>query len=74
MFSRASAFNQDLSKWDDVSAVTDMVSMFSRASAFNQDLSKWDDVSAVTDMHGVHVLACIGLQPGPVQVGRVGRH
>jgi hypothetical protein len=25
-------------------------------------------------MHGVHVLACIGLQPGPVQVGRVGRH
>merc|ERR1712048_1478461 len=48
MFSRASAFNKDLSKWD-VSAVTSMASMFSRASAFNQDLSKWD-VSAVTDM------------------------
>ena len=44
----ASAFNQDLSKWD-VSAVIKMRGMFSRASAFNQDLSKWD-VSAVTDM------------------------
>merc|ERR1712037_178435 len=48
MFSRASAFNQDLSKWD-VSAVTVMSYMFSSASAFNHDLSNWD-VSAVTDM------------------------
>ena len=48
MFSDASDFNQDLSKWD-VSAVTDMADMFNGASAFNQDLSKWD-VSAVTDM------------------------
>merc|ERR1719472_153493 len=48
MFSYASKFNADLSKWD-VSAVTDMRAMFVRASAFNQDLSKWD-VSAVTTM------------------------
>ena len=48
IFSYASTFNQDLSKWD-VSAATNMVYMFSDASAFNQDLSKWD-VSAVTDM------------------------
>jgi len=48
MFSQASAFNQDLSKWD-VSAVTNMRAMFYFASTFNQDLSKWD-VSAVTDM------------------------
>ena len=44
----ASAFNQDLSKWD-VSAVTNMGYMFFHASTFNQDLSKWD-VSAVTNM------------------------
>ena len=51
MFYVASAFNQDLSKWD-VSAVTDMASMFAGASRFNWDLSKWD-VSAVTDMWGM---------------------
>merc|ERR1712032_1487605 len=51
VFSGASAFNQDLSKWD-VSAVTSMWNMFSGASAFNQDLSKWD-VSAVADMEGM---------------------
>ena len=48
IFYLASAFNQDLSKWD-VSAVTNMAFMFSRASTFNQDLSKWD-VTAVIDM------------------------
>merc|ERR1719201_1105437 len=48
MFSGASTFNQDLSKWD-VSKVTAMWFMFNRASAFNQDLSMWD-VSAVTVM------------------------
>ena len=48
IFSRAYAFNQDLSKWD-VSAVTDMASMFRGVYAFNQDLSKWD-VSAITNM------------------------
>merc|ERR1719183_1516491 len=48
MFSGASAFNADLSKWD-VSAVTNMEFMFLEASSFDQDLSKWD-VSKVTDM------------------------
>jgi surface protein len=48
MFQGASAFNQDLSKWD-VSKVTNMSCMFVGASAFNQDLSKWD-VSKVTNM------------------------
>ena len=51
MFSYASTFNQDLSKWD-VSAVTNMRSMFYLASTFNQDLSKWD-VSAVTNMESM---------------------
>ena len=48
MFYGASAFDQDLSKWD-VSALTYTGYMFSDASAFNQDLSKWD-VAGVTDM------------------------
>merc|ERR1712032_1040388 len=55
MFQRASAFNQDLSKWD-VSAVTKMGYMFSGASAFNQDLSKWD-VSAVRNMQNMFIRA-----------------
>ena len=48
MFSGASAFNNDLVRWD-VSAVQDMSSMFEDASAFNGDLSAWN-VSAVQDM------------------------
>ena len=37
IFCDASAFNQDLSKWD-VSAVRNMEKMFFRASAFNHEL------------------------------------
>ena len=37
MFHGASAFNQDLSKWD-VSAVTNMWRMFHDASAFKREL------------------------------------
>ena len=48
MFSGASTFSQDLSKWD-VSAVTNMQAMFAYVSKFNQDLSKWV-VAAVIDM------------------------
>ena len=48
MFSGASSFNQDVSKWN-VSNVTDMSFMFYCSSSFNQDVSKWD-VSNVTDM------------------------
>ena len=48
MFNLASAFNQDLSKWD-VSRAIDMDGMFSNSQSFNQDLSNWD-VSSVTDM------------------------
>ena len=48
MFSDATSFNGDLSKWD-VSKVTDMQYMFNGATSFNGDLSKWD-VSKVTDM------------------------
>ena len=48
MFSRASAFNGNISSWN-VSSVTDMSYMFFHASAFNGDLSSWN-VSSVTDM------------------------
>jgi len=68
----ASAFNQDLSKWDvssvrekrsmlyyvDLSFASNMNGMFDNAQSFNQDLSNWD-VSHVTDMCYVfsHALA-----------------
>merc|ERR1712048_1180171 len=48
IFSGATSFNQDISKWD-VSSVTYMIAMFSGAESFNQDISKWD-VSLVTNM------------------------
>ena len=48
MFTDASSFNSDISKWD-VSKVTDMVAMFGSAKSFNSDISKWD-VSRVTNM------------------------
>ena len=51
MFSYATSFNGDLSKWD-VSSVKDMSSMFLAASSFNRDLSSWD-VSSVFDMDGM---------------------
>merc|ERR1712032_1360619 len=58
MYSGASSFNQDLSKWD-VSAVTDMRHMFYGASAFKRELcgvawvnSKADKSSMFTDSAG----------------------
>merc|ERR1712070_1255273 len=49
MFTAASNFNSDLSKWN-VSKVTSMLEMFNDASKFKSDLTKWD-VSKVTE-HG----------------------
>merc|ERR1719331_2885879 len=59
MFLIASAFNQDLSKWD-VSAVTDMAYMFYGALAFKRELcgdawvnSKADQRDMFTDSPGL---------------------
>ena len=49
MFFYATAFNQDISRWD-VSNVTNMMRMFNEATAFNQDISAWH-VSNVTNMY-----------------------
>jgi len=53
MFSEATSFTSDLSKWD-VSKVTVMRYMFFRATIFTSDLSKWaDKISNVNDMSGM---------------------
>ncbi|MDN5213267.1 BspA family leucine-rich repeat surface protein [Fulvivirgaceae bacterium BMA12] len=41
MFSGATSFNQDISKWD-VSKVVNMYKMFEGAAAFNQNIGNWD--------------------------------
>ncbi|TRX54817.1 BspA family leucine-rich repeat surface protein [Fulvivirga sp. M361] len=48
MFSGASSFNGDLSRWD-VSAVTNMRNMFAAATSFNGSVSTWN-TSSVRDM------------------------
>ena len=48
MFTRVTAFNQNIGNWD-TSNVTDMQSMFRSAKAFNQDIGSWN-TAAVTTM------------------------
>lgn len=55
MFSQATNFNQNISKWN-TSNVTDMQFMFFYATSFNQDISNWD-VSSVTNMQFMFLVA-----------------
>ena len=61
MFSGATSFNADLSKWD-VSRVEKMNRMFYNVPTFNSDLSKWD-VSSVRFMDGIFSLPETGPTP-----------
>ena len=51
MFSGATAFNQDISRWATPN-VTLMNAMFQRAAAFDQEIRGWD-VSKVTDFNNM---------------------
>ena len=50
MFNSATAFNQDIGRWNTANA-TNMTKMFRTASAFNQDLSGWcvPNISSLPD-------------------------
>ena len=47
MFSKAAAFDGDISTWD-VSNIKDMSSMFLYATSFNSDISTWDVSRVIT--------------------------
>ena len=51
MFSRASAFNQNIDNWN-VSNVTDMSSMFYTALSFNQNIGGWN-FSSIQNIDGI---------------------
>ena len=76
MFTGATSFNGDLSRWD-VGRVTYMNSMFYGATSFNGDLSSWD-VGQVTRMHEIFCRATSfnrqlgGAWSGSTAVGRTG--
>jgi len=51
MFTRVTAFNQNIGNWD-TSNVTDMSYMFDTATEFNQNIGDWN-TAAVTDMRAM---------------------
>ena len=63
MFTSATSFNGDISKWD-VSRVNSMNNMFMSAKSFNSDISNWD-VSSVSDMYGMFTGCLLYTSPSP---------